>query len=512
MLLSEFLTISSQLENTSSTLEKISTITPHCKDPFFLSLLTMPRINIGSQIIIQALSTHTGFTTKEIKADYILEGRLSTVVHNCLTHKKVQPLSAFFGEPTSPPEDPHTSSIYLTLLSLSNNHLPSKKIEVLNTLFSYTTSPHLINIITGDRALGVSYANIYKGISPEHAQIRHAHALCNNWFILLSNLSDLSLIQPKVLFPISPQLLKSGTLSDHTSSSTIEVKYDGVRIQAHGKDNKLELFTRELENKTSSVPDFIDDLKHFQKINDIHSFIFDLELLAYKGEHELLPAECVLKRLGKHNTGKRMRQVKLECRIFDVLHLNGKSTLHLPQQERRKILNPFTHTENICIAQTLDHLSPEEAFSYAIQKHEGVVIKPNTPYNPGTREGIKVKPLLPTFDLIITKALYGKGKNANTYSSFIVSASQNDELIEVCSVGGFSNPELKLLTSQINNSPHEKTSSSVTILNPSTLIEVKADKVHNKNGIISLRFPRKHSIRTDKHEITTLDEIRRHIK
>jgi len=516
MLLTEFLKISEQLENTSSSLEKIEIIKSHISNPYFLSLLTMPAINIGNKVIMHALEKHTGHSLVDIKTEYILEGRMSQVVHKCLNKTKNTSFSAFFDVEEEIMEVPDIKDIYIMLISLLNVYDPGKKIVALQTLFSYTTSPHLINVITGDRSLGVSYSTIFKALNPEDTKsIVRAFALCNNWFILLDNLSSLDKIQPIVLIPISPQLLTSTVLEDHNPElESVEVKGDGVRIQAHIKSDKIELFTRELERKTESIPDFVSHLTSFKKSNNIESAIFDMELLGYDKNDKLLSTDDIMKRLGKNN-GKKVTDVTLKCMIFDILHLNGKDTIKLPYIERRKILESFTYTNEITIAITLNNMLITEAFEIAIKEHEGLVFKPfNGLYKPGERtDWKKVKPTLPTFDLIITKALYGKGKNKDVYSSFEVSAQTEDEFTPICNVGiGFDEEELLKLSTQINESGHHKTSDYVEIVNPSIIVEVECEKIYNKNGKISLRFPRKHSIRTDKKDVTSLDEIKKYIK
>ena len=56
-----------------------------------------------------------------------------------------------------------------------------------------------------------------------------------------------------------------------------------------------------------------------------------------------------------------------------------------------------------------------------------------------------------------------------------------------------------------------KTNEYVELLYPSIIVEVDSEKVNLINGKLSLDFPRKKSIRTDKSDITTVNEIKKFV-
>lgn len=531
MLLTEFVSLLNEIENESSTNKKIEIIKPHVTDPFLLTLLTMPPINVGDKTILKTLAKHTGYDIADVTAEYILDGRISNVVEIMLTSNRVTTLSNFFNikgqeKDSTIKENVTIIQVYALLMELATVAGFNKQSALLHDLFNMSNSSQVINIITGDRALGIKENNIFKALPGRTSDIAKAYAMCNNWFLLCSSIEDLSEIKPMIFTPITSQLCETQPFENFTVKKTvaIDTKYDGVRIQVHCKNGKIEVYTRRLENKTQSMPDFIGSVSEWGILNKDFNGIFDMELLPHvtkNGQFVRLDQEAVITRLGKHNIHQKMKDVQLDARIFDIMVMNDEILIDKPFTERRKILENFEYTDNIKLthmqlAKTTEEF--KELFYEITKQYEGVVIKPpNSKYIPGNR-GVweKIKPILPTFDFLITKAFYGKGKNAGLYSSFEVSALRsNGELRGIGNVGiGFSEKEMEKLTDEINSQPIDRipTSEFVEIKNPNILIEVACEKVNLIRGHISMDFARKVSIRTDKSDVTTIEEMKKFVR
>ena len=531
MFLTHFIELLDEIENESSTNKKIEIIKPHITNPFLLSLLTMPAVNIGDKTILKVLAKHTGYDINDVTAEYILSGRVSDVVEIMLTSKRTTSISDFFmmkgTESESEKKDKVTIiQVYSLLTELASVTGFSKQSTLLHDLFNMNNSSQVINIITGDRALGIKENNIFKALPGNTSDIAKAYAMCNNWFLLCSSIENLSEIKPMLFTPITSQLCESQLLADYTIKKplAIDTKYDGVRIQAHCKDGRIEIYTRRLENKTQSMPDFVESVSEWSALNKNISGIFDMELLPHvtkNGQFVRLDQEAVMTRLGKHNIHQKIKDVQLDARIFDVMVLNGEILIDKSFKKRREIIEGFEYTDNIKqshmeVVKTTEDF--RRVFFEITKKEEGVVVKPSeSKYIPGNR-GIwhKFKPLLPTFDLIITKAFYGKGKNAGLFSSFEVSALRsNGELRAIGNVGiGFSEKEMEMLTDKINDQVINRvpTSECVWIENPDILIEVACEKVNLIRGHISMDFARKVSIRTDKNDVTTIEEMKKFVR
>ena len=531
MFLTHFIELLNEIENESSTNKKIEIIKPHITNPFLLSLLTMPAINIGDKTILKVLAKHTGYDINDVTAEYIFNGRVSDVVEIMLTSKRTTSISDFFkmkgNETISEKKDKVTIiQVYSLLNELATVTGFNKQSALLHDLFNMNNSSQVINIITGDRALGIKENNIFKALPGNTNDIAKAYAMCNNWFLLCSSIENLSEIKPMLFTPITSQLCESQVLADYTIKKpiAIDTKYDGVRIQAHCRDGRIEIYTRRLENKTHSMPDFIESVSEWCVLNNNVSGIFDMELLPHAikgGQFVRLDQEAVMTRLGKHNIHQKMKEVQLDARIFDIMVLNDEILIDKSFKKRRKIIEGFEYTGDIKLSHMEVVKTTEEfreLFFEITKQEEGVVAKPSdSKYIPGNR-GIwhKLKPLLPTFDFLITKAFYGKGKNAGLFSSFEVSALRsNGELRAIGNVGtGFSEKEMGILTDKINDQLISRipTSEFVEINNPDILIEVACEKVNLIRGHISMDFARKVSIRTDKKDVTTIEEMKKFVR
>ena len=531
MLLTEFVNLINEIENESSTNKKIEILKPHITNPFLLTLLTMPPINVGDKTILKTLAKHSGHDIADVTEEYILDGRVSNVVEIMLTSRRTTTLGNFFSikgqEKDNTVKDNVTIiQVYALLMELAGVTGFNKQSALLHTLFNMSDSSQVINIITGDRAIGIKENNIFKALPGKTSDVAKAYAMCNNWFLLCSSIEDLSEIKPMLFTPITSQLCEAQPFEGYTIKKTvaIDTKYDGVRIQVHFKNGKVEIYTRRLENKTQSMPDFIGSVSEWGALNKDFNGIFDMELLPHvtkNGQFIRLDQEAVMTRLGKHNIHQKMKEVQLDARIFDVMILNDEILIDKSFTKRRKILEGFEYTDNIKLthmqlAKTTKEF--KELFYEITKQHEGVVIKhPESKYIPGNRgEWKKAKPLLPTFDFIITKAFYGKGKNAGLFSSFEVSALRsNGELRAIGNVGiGFSDKEMEMLTKKINSQRIDRipTSEFVEIENPDILIEVACEKVNLIRGHISMDFARKVSIRTDKNDVTTIEEMKKFVR
>lgn len=528
MLLTEFVDLLNEIENEPSTNKKIKLIKPHITNPFLLTLLTMPAINVGDKTILKTLAKHTGYDIKEVQAEYIFDGRVSTVVEIMLGSRRTTELGHFFkikspNKNSDEKENVDLIQVYALIMELSNVTGFSKQSALLHTLFNMSNSSQVINIITGDRPIGIKKKNIFKALPGKTSEIAKAYALCNNWFLLCSSIEKLSEIEPLLFTPISSQLCQSQPIDDYKIKSpvVIDTKYDGVRIQVHCKEDRVEIYTRMLENKTLSMPDFIKSIQEWRSLNIDFSGIFDMELLPHttkNGQFIRLDQEAVITRMGKHNIHQKMKEVQLDARIFDIMMLNGEVLIDKPYYKRRDIIKNFEYTRDIKLTDIKLITSDKEfkeVFFDVTKHHEGVVVKlPESKYIPGDKGSwLKIKPLLPTFDFIITKAFYGKGKNAGLYSSFEISALlSNGELRAIGKVGiGFSDGDMEKLADEINSQAVDRMLDHVEIANPRMIVEVACEKVNLIRGHVSLDFARKISIRTDKDDITTIEELKKFV-
>jgi DNA ligase-1 len=119
-------------------------------------------------------------------------------------------------------------------------------------------------------------------------------------------------------------------------------------------------------------------------------------------------------------------------RAFDILFLNGRELTDLPLSERRKYLLEVVPAEYVVEGRDCENeVELMKFYEEALRKGlEGIVVKNlSSTYEAGQRTytWLKLKPERDTIDCTIIKALYGKGRRAGLYSSFLLAVRDPDE-------------------------------------------------------------------------------------
>jgi DNA ligase-1 len=219
-------------------------------------------------------------------------------------------------------------------------------------------------------------------------------------------------IKHEILTPIEPMLavyaageeVYQDVINRHNGSTCAELKYDGYRMQLHKKGEAVKGFTRSLKGAPFRIyPELMESIA---KLPDC---VLDCELNGGTGHSGF---KVVKNRFRSKETSmekyteKADISRKLELRVFDVLCLENKWTMHLPLTERRKF------TENI----SRKRIKPgkqwkvesaeglEKLFTELVdKKNEGLVCKnPSSLYIPGDKSGewLKIKKFEP-IDVVI---------------------------------------------------------------------------------------------------------------
>lgn len=312
-----------------------------------------------------------------------------------------------------------------------------------------------------------------------------------------------------------------------------EGKYDGFRTQIH-KGKTVKMFSRRGENTTGYFPEFVPILK---KIN--HEFILDSEAIGYDTKtKKYLSFQETIKRKRKYGIKEISKKIPVKLMAFDILYLDGKETLHLPLEERRKILEKLLKEidcENIQPTIAIKTDNPKELKSFfdsCLDKGlEGVMAKNlRKPYVPGSRDfaWIKLKKnylfgLADTVDVAVVGYFYGNGKNKNMPSSLLCAVYDEDKNTYnvITKVGsGLSEKDMVFYKKEFENLETEKPENYNSNLvpdkfvKPKFVIEIIVDEI-SKSPLYkftkgySLRFPRVVRIREDKspEETTSIEEI-----
>jgi bifunctional non-homologous end joining protein LigD len=156
-----------------------------------------------------------------------------------------------------------------------------------------------------------------------------------------------------------------------------------------------------------------------------------------------------------HPTASLLATVPVGYYVFDLLHLDGESTLHLPYRQRRDLLAglPLAGT----VVQVPEHIveaDPAEMSTAATRRGlEGVVAKRlESPYRPGRRSPDWIKtPINRTQEVVIIGYRPGEGRRAGTIGSLALAVHDPDGVLTFAGgVGtGFTHAMLTQLQQQL---------------------------------------------------------------
>ncbi|HZJ18124.1 MAG TPA: ATP-dependent DNA ligase [Patescibacteria group bacterium] len=321
-----------------------------------------------------------------------------------------------------------------------------------------------------------------------------------------------------------------------------QYKYDGFRVQIHKDNDKVYMFSRNLENMTHMFPELI---KATKKQIKAKTAILDTEALAYNTEsEEFLPFQETTKRRRKHNITEMAQKLPLKAFVFDILYKDGKSLIDEPLYKRLKILKETIDSDDVLIPSKNQIIEDSKTLGLllddAISKGlEGLVVKKiESKYEAGGRNfnWVKLKrhsagELQDTIDCVILGYVTGKGKRTAFGAGALlvgVYDSKLDEFVTVSKIGtGLSDDEWREIHKRadkikVDHKParvNSKTTPSVWI-RPEIVIEVLADEITRspihtagmarENPGYALRFPRLVSFRDkDKkaEDATTVKEL-----
>jgi len=500
------------------------------------------RIGISNQLAIKAISKATGTESKKIVQEWRKIGDLGKVAEKFISHKKQSTLQSHILT---------TEKVLANLRKLpelEGKGTVGKKIALITELLT-SASPiealYLVRTLIGDLRIGTKESTIreaiasafFEGEKGASIKIQTAIDQSNDLAVVFEatkkgKIKDMEKISLEVGKPIKVMLAqKVATIGEGFKvlgkPCAIEYKYDGFRLIIHKQGEKINLFTRRLENVTKQFPEVVQYILKYVKGK---SFILDSEAVGFdRITKEYRPFQEISQRIRrKHHIEKLQKELPVEVNVFDIIYYNGKSRIKEPFKKRTALIKKIikNHPYQIIFAKQIitdDEKKAKEFYKKALRDNqEGVMMKNlKAEYKPGRRVGhmLKIKPEERDLDLVITGAEYGKGKRSGWMSSFILSCKKGDKYLEIGKVGtgikekteqGISFDELtKKIKPLIINEKGKQVKIKPKIIVSVTYQEIQ--KSPNYNSGFALRFPRFTALRTDKplSEITTLKEVER---
>ncbi len=288
-----------------------------------------------------------------------------------------------------------------------------------------------------------------------------------------------------------------------------EEKFDGMRCQAHIDGQKVALFSRDLNDISSSFPEVVE----FLTKKNIPATVFDGEICVFKDD-TILPFQLLQKRMGvKKPSNKLLTEYPVLFIAYDILYFDGDTLFEKTLTERRKLLEEVCESFQIPITtqkSLRDSDEVEQLFDLALKHgNEGLMLKHRDSlyeYGQRRKSWLKVKQPSGSIDTVILYAHAGSGKRGGTYSDFTLGISVKDderyeeEFIPIGKAyGGYSNEELAEINKRIKNLTLEKFGPTL-LLKPEIVVELEFDDIQvNKRtkAKYTLRLPRFKAIRWD---------------
>ncbi|MEM3467124.1 MAG: ATP-dependent DNA ligase, partial [Candidatus Jordarchaeales archaeon] len=324
-----------------------------------------------------------------------------------------------------------------------------------------------------------------------------------------------------------------------------EYKLDGERMQIHKDGDKVDIFSRRLENITYQYPDIV---KLIVENLTVKRAIIEGECVAINPDTgEMLPFQQLMRRRRVYGIEEAMEKYPAMIYLFDALLIEDEDLTGKPYPERRRRLAEITReNERIKLvkAEILDNVEAIERFFDAAVEDgcEGIMaksIQQDSIYEAGSRgyKWLKFKreyktEMTDTIDAVIVGAYMGKGRRAGSYGALLVAVydDDSDTFKTICKVGtGFSDEELESLPEMLKPyqmaHKHPRVDSKLKAdvwFTPAKVIEIigaelTVSQVHTcalgyvkEDSGIAIRFPRfTGKWRDDKgpEEATTVREI-----
>jgi len=478
------------------------------KARFALGALTEESLKIGPGLIERSISLASGASISDVRKlliDYGEHGEVAYLLKR-----------------------PRNSELTVEELSEAIKLLPKlKRIRERELLISSllrastpTEAKYIVRLLLGDLKLGYYARTVIRaaarayGVPPE--LIENASAilgLTEGVTLASEGMLKLSEVKMRPGQFIKPQLAHLYEPDKVAYPIRAEYKLDGSRLQIHKWGTQIWLYSRRGVEKSQTLPEIV---KITEKLN-AQSCIVDSEVIAIDDIGNPLPFQTLLERtvpreLTPEELEERKGKVKVTIRAFDILFLNGQKLVDLPLSLRRRYLFEVVPSEYIvegvdCENEVELMRFYEEALK---KKYEGIVVKNlNSTYEIGQRTytWLKLKPERDTIECTIVKALYGKGKRAGLYSSFLLAVRDPSEkrLYTIGKVSNLPDETMDALRTIIEETKTSEDDDGVFI-KPSLVAEVTYQEIQETNEYTSgfaLRVPKIVRIRTDK----TIDEI-----
>jgi len=536
-----FAELCQRVEGVSGSLEKIDLVAAFLKNldddelavasGFIMGDLFSPSLDlvmgVGPSILYEAMARACGCSTERISDMLRATGDPGLVASASVDKKKPIGFAAFIkDEPLSIKE------VYQRLVAVaraSGKGSQDAKVKNLQYLFSQATpleAQYIARLAIEDMRIGIGEGGVRDAIaqafSQDASKVERAYNLTNDIGLVAVNARKGTLADLNVLInhPIKMMLAQVGegisASMQELGSAAIEWKYDGARVQIHKDGKRVRIFSRRLEDVTRSLPEIV---RLAQEVR-ADKAILDGEVVAIGKDSRPLAFQEILKRFRrKYNVEKQAKETPLHLFLFDLIYLDGQSTVDLPLTRRRELLEGIADPSILADQVISDSVQrAEEIYHQALEKgHEGLILKNSmSVYAPGKRgkNWLKIKPVMETLDLAVIGAKWGEGRRASFLGSYRL-ACLDEATSKLQDIGwvatGLTDEALAELTELFRELILVQNGMEVE-LKPAVIFEVAYEEIQKSQSYSSgyaLRFPRLVRVRDDKslEEADSLERV-----
>ena len=516
-------------------------------------------LNIGFSTIMESLSEIAMLDIKDIQNIHLKHGDIGAMAEHAVSKKHV--ISLFNQQ-----EKISLSYVYhqfKKIANISGSGSNKNKKNILKGLLiacSPLESKYLIKIITGEMRMGsveglVEIA-LSRAFDRELQYIREAMLISGDIsqvaVLAKKNILHNAIMRPfvPVSFMLADVMFSAEEIINYYNKSLIcEYKYDGIRLQMHKFDNKVQLFSRNLVDITYAFPELVkaatESTIRTPNTTTIHNqvdFILDGELIAFKNDKPLHFQELQKRLRRKNVTEDITTDIPIYYIVYDIMYFKDNQVLKKSLLDRKNILSTISFKKPIFNSSYKISDSIEQIIAIFNESkdigHEGLVVKdPLSQYHPGKRGRywMKLKKELDTIDAVIVIAEYGHGKRAGVLSDYTfavideeydedgnnqnLNLNDNDNYLKnsrLKTIGkaysGLTDKEIDEMTERLRDIIVEDNGNRI-LVKPEIVLEVAFDTIQKSdrhNSGFALRFPRIKNIRTDKSlkDIDTLQKVK----
>jgi DNA ligase-1 len=308
--------------------------------------------------------------------------------------------------------------------------------------------------------------------------------------------------------PVQPMLADSAADSvealDTLGEASLEYKLDGARIQVHKVEDEVRVYSRNLRDVTTAVPEIVT----IARAMPARDLVLDGEAIVLRADGFPLPFQETMRRFGRKLDIDRLKEtLPITPMFFDALYLDGSALVDEPLARRVSLLAGQSAVENL--VPRLVTADRETAAAFAQRAlaagHEGIMAKAiDGAYMAGRRgqAWLKVKQAR-TLDLVVLAAEWGSGRRRGTLSNLHLGA-RDEERGGFVMLGktfkGLTDEMLawqtkRFLELEIGRDGH------VVYVRPEIVVEIAFNDVQASpqyRGGVALRFARVKRYRSDK--------------